>query len=175
MQKLGWFGWLRVTQGHRKCNHLIQAYDFLLNFNRNYVPISYHFSSYYGLFVENGQFYPIPPAFGTPIGVTQFKFCRYLWHHKTRVPELSCGIVCVILCLAVLTQYQHVTDGQTHDNGTYCANIASHSNDEIMIITTKRTAVITTNTVNIMYYVYVLKSSQVQYLHNRVGQRTSPL
>ena len=40
---------------------------------------------------------------------------------KTRVPGLSRGVVCVILRLAVLTQYWHVTDShshrQTHDDG----------------------------------------------------------
>jgi len=34
---------------------------------------------------------------------------------ETRVPGLSCGIICVILRLAVLIQYQSVTDTQTHD------------------------------------------------------------
>jgi len=50
---------------------------------------------------------------------------------KTRVPGLSCGIICVILRLAVFIQYRSVThththtdkqtDGQTHDDGMYCA------------------------------------------------------
>jgi len=37
------------------------------------------------------------------------------WRQKTRVPELSCGIFCVILCFAIVVLYQ--TDGWTHDNG----------------------------------------------------------
>jgi len=52
------------------------------------------------------------PASITPKGVTLFEFCGDLWHKKTRVP--------VILCLAVLTQYWHVTDGQTHNDSIYC-------------------------------------------------------
>jgi len=32
---------------------------------------------------------------------------------KTRVPGLSCGVVCVILCLAVSVEHRLVTDGQT--------------------------------------------------------------
>jgi len=32
---------------------------------------------------------------------------------KTRVPDLSCGIICVILHLAVFTQYRSVTDTHT--------------------------------------------------------------
>jgi len=31
-------------------------------------------------------------------------------HLKTRVPDLSCGIICMILCLSVLIQYRNVTD-----------------------------------------------------------------
>jgi len=36
------------------------------------------------------------------------------WRQKTRVPGLSRGIVCMILCLAVLIQYRRVTHRQTH-------------------------------------------------------------
>ena len=36
------------------------------------------------------------------------------WRQKTRVPELSRGVVCMILRLAVLIQYRHVTDRQIH-------------------------------------------------------------
>ena len=32
-----------------------------------------------------------------PLGLTVFEFFRDLWHQKTRVPGLLCGIVCVIL------------------------------------------------------------------------------
>jgi len=58
-------------------------------------------------------------------GVTLFEFRGDLWHQKTRVPELSCGVACVILCLAVLIQYRRVTDRRTHDDGQYRASIAS--------------------------------------------------
>jgi len=50
---------------------------------------------------------------------------------ETRVPGLSCGIICVILRLAVFIEYWSVTDthtqidrqtdGQTHDDGIYRA------------------------------------------------------
>jgi len=39
-----------------------------------------------------------------------------LWHQKTRVPGLSCGVVCVILCLAVLVELRLVTDRRTERN-----------------------------------------------------------
>ena len=35
------------------------------------------------------------------------------WRQKTIVPGLSRGVVCVIIRLAVLTQYRRVTDKQT--------------------------------------------------------------
>ena len=35
------------------------------------------------------------------LGMTPFEFCRDLWHLKTRVPGLSCGVVCTVLHLAV--------------------------------------------------------------------------
>jgi len=48
---------------------------------------------------------------------------------ETRVPGLSCGIICMILRLAVFIQYGSVTDthtdrqtnGLTHDDGMYRA------------------------------------------------------
>jgi len=44
---------------------------------------------------------------------TPFKFHGNLWCQKTRVSELLCGIGCMIPCLAILTQYRCVMDGQT--------------------------------------------------------------
>jgi len=44
-----------------------------------------------------------------PLGVT-FEFCRHLRRQKTRVPGLSCGVVCVILGLAVSVEHRRVTD-----------------------------------------------------------------
>jgi len=41
-----------------------------------------------------------------PLRVTLFEFCRDFPHQKTRVPGLSCGVVCMILCLA----FQQITD-----------------------------------------------------------------
>ena len=37
-----------------------------------------------------------------------------LRHQKTRVPGPSCGVVCVILCLAVLVEHRLVTDTERH-------------------------------------------------------------
>ena len=48
-----------------------------------------------------------------PQGVTPVEFRGDLWHQKTRVPGLSCGVVSVILRLAVLVEHRLVTDGRT--------------------------------------------------------------
>jgi len=64
--------------------------------------------------------YRIPP-FGASVGVTPFEFCRDFRRQKTRVLMLSCGIACVILCLAVSVEHRLVTDGRT-DRHTTTAN-----------------------------------------------------
>jgi len=53
------------------------------------------------------------PAFGAPVGATPVEFRRHHWRQKTRVSRLSCGVVCVILCLAVLVELRLVADRQT--------------------------------------------------------------
>jgi len=61
-----------------------------------------------------------------PRDACQQKFCNYKI-------SISDGIICMILRLAVFTQYRSVTDththtemdGQIHDDGMYCVSIAS--------------------------------------------------
>ena len=45
--------------------------------------------------------------------MTPVEFREDLWHQKTRVPRVSCGVVYVILRFAVLVELRLVTDGQT--------------------------------------------------------------
>ena len=47
-------------------------------------------------------------------GMIPVEFLGDLWHQKTRVPLLSCGVVCVMLRLAVLVEHRLVTDGRTN-------------------------------------------------------------
>jgi len=49
--------------------------------------------------------------------VIPVEFRGDLWRQKTRVPGLSCGVVYVILRLAVLVELRLVTDGQTQTDG----------------------------------------------------------
>jgi len=46
-------------------------------------------------------------------GVIPVEFRGDLWHQKTRVPGVWCGVVCVILRFAVLVEHRLVTDRQT--------------------------------------------------------------
>jgi len=45
--------------------------------------------------------------------VTPVEFRGGLWYQKTRVPGVSCGVVCVILRFAVLVEHRLVTDTDT--------------------------------------------------------------
>ena len=45
--------------------------------------------------------------------MTPVEFRGDLWHQKTRVSGVSCGVVCVILRFAVLVEHRLVTDRQT--------------------------------------------------------------
>jgi len=69
--------------------------------------------------------------FALPFGVTLSEFCRDLWWQKTGVHGLSYGIVCMILCLALLVQCRLVTDRQTCDDSIYCTGIALHVKNQL--------------------------------------------
>jgi len=98
-----WSGFesLGVTQAHWQHNRLIECTGFLFNFNRNCASILYHFRVISNSLSKVADFDLPQPALGTPIGVTPFKFCQDLWHQKTAIPRLLCGIICVSLCLAI--------------------------------------------------------------------------
>ena len=47
------------------------------------------------------------PVEGDPVRISK------KWHQKTRVPGLSCGVVYVFLCLAILVEHGQSCDGHT--------------------------------------------------------------
>jgi len=63
--------------------------------------------------MESHRFDPPHLHMAPPQGVIPVKFRRDLWLQKTRVPGLLCGVVYVILRLAVLVEHRLVTDRRT--------------------------------------------------------------
>jgi len=89
------------------------AYNFLFDFNRNHASIFYRFRDIASYSSKGADFDPPHLHLVPQQGVILVEFRGDLWHQKTRVPVLSCGVVCVILRLAVLVELRLVTDGQT--------------------------------------------------------------
>ena len=114
MQNMGWFG---VVRGHSRSTAMspfdrahTTSYSI---FNRNYVSIFYRFRDIAGYLSTVADFDPPHLHLAPPEGVTPVEFRRDLWRQKTRVPGVSCGVVCVLLRLAILAEHRLVTDGQT--------------------------------------------------------------
>ena len=82
-----------------------------------YVSIFYRFPDIPGYLSKVADFDPPHLHLAPPEGAIPVEFCGDLWHQKTRVPGLSCGVVCVILRLAVLVEHRLVTDWQTQGHG----------------------------------------------------------
>ena len=57
-----------------------------------------------------------------PMGMISCEFCRDLQSQKTRVPGLSCSVICVILRLAFSVEHRLVTDRQTDRHTTTAKN-----------------------------------------------------
>jgi len=71
-----------------------------------------------------------PTCIWRPVGDVPVAFPKDFWHQKTRVPGLSCGLLCVILRLAVLVEHRLVTDSQTHSHSIYRAEHSSRGKNE---------------------------------------------
>ena len=71
------------------------------------------FSKYSGHLSNVADFDPPHLHLAPPQGVVPVEFHEDLWQQKTRVPGLSCGVVYVILRLAVLVEQRLVSDGRT--------------------------------------------------------------
>jgi len=89
----------------------------VINFRLKYVDStcdSRSFRAIAGYLLKVANFNIIHLHLAPPLGwSTPFEFCRDLRHQKTRIPGLSCGVVCVNLHLAVSVERQLVTDRQT--------------------------------------------------------------
>jgi len=101
-KKWGGFGRLGVTEGNQH-NHSIKHIYFLFDFDRNYASILYSF--------------PVIMSYLLKVADLTHPTCiwRSCWGWPcSNFPVLSRGIICMILCLAILTQYWHVMDKHTH-------------------------------------------------------------
>ena len=112
----GSWGRLSVTQGHSGSSAMspfdrvhTTSYSTLIET----MCLSYTFSRCSRLFVESRRFDPPHLHLTPPQGVIPVEFHWDLWHPKTGFPGLSCGVVCVILRLAVLVELRLVTDRRT--------------------------------------------------------------
>ena len=110
------WGWFGVVRGHPRLSAMSpfdRAHTTSYLSNRNYSSILHHFldkASYLSTFsnFDLPLLHLVPP-----LGVTPLEFWKDFWHQKTRVPGLSCGVVRVLLCLAILVEHRLVTDRQT--------------------------------------------------------------
>ena len=78
------------------------------------MSILYRFRDIAGYLSKVADFDPPHLHLAPPQGVTPVEFRGDLWRQKTRVFGVSCGVVCVILCLAVLVELRLVTDTDRH-------------------------------------------------------------
>ena len=81
------------------------SYDFLFDFNRNHASILHCFrdkASYLSKVADfdSPNLHLAPPQRAIPV-----EFRGDLWRQKTRIPGLSCGVIYVIICLAVLVEH----------------------------------------------------------------------
>ena len=77
------------------------------------MSIFYRFRDIAGYLSKVADFDPPHLHLAPPQGVIPVEFRGDLWCPKTRVPGLSCGVICGILRLAVLVELRLVTDRQT--------------------------------------------------------------
>ena len=63
-----------------------------------------------------------------------------LWHQKTRVPGLWCGVVCVILRLAVLVAHLLLTDGWSDTDSWLVARMRGIAREKNSVKTENRAA-----------------------------------
>ena len=114
MQKMGWFG---VVWGHSRSTAMSPfdsahktSYSTLIET----MCLSFTVFEIQPVICRKLPILTHPTCIWRPRrGVTPVEFRGDLWRQKTRVFGVSCGVVCVILCFAVLVEHRLVTDGQT--------------------------------------------------------------
>jgi len=95
MQKLGWFGGLGVpfklpfdrayTTSYRNCVYILYRFRVIVSYSS-----------------KVAEFNLLHLCLASVCQVIPFTFCEDFWYQKTTYHGLSCGFICMILCLAIL-------------------------------------------------------------------------
>ena len=96
VENLG-FGVIRGHQGYKNGDIQQSAYEFLLAFHSNYVPILRRFWDIVRYWSKIDDLNLFQLYLAPLLGVTPVEFRQDLRHQKTRVPGLSYSIVCIML------------------------------------------------------------------------------
>ena len=115
MQKIGWF---RAVRGHSRSSAMSPFDRAYTTSYSTLIETMYRFRHIASYLSKVADFDRPHLHLAPPQGVIQVEFRGDLWHQKTRIPELSCGVICVILRLAVLVELRLVTDRRT-DTGQW--------------------------------------------------------
>jgi len=110
MQKMGWFG---VVKKHSR-SWAMPLFDrahttYYLTFMET-MRLSYRFRDIARYLSKVADFDPPHLHLVPPQGVTPVEFRGDLWRQKTRIPGLSCGVICVILRSAVFVELRLEAD-----------------------------------------------------------------
>ena len=112
-----WGSWGGALMGHSRSPAMspfdiahTTSYSTLIE---NHASILYRFQDIAGYLSKVADFDPPHLHLAPPQGVILVEFRGDLWQPKTRVPGLSCGVVCLILRLAVLVELRLLTDRRT--------------------------------------------------------------
>jgi len=72
------------------------------------------------------------PGLGDPMGISRISSAS-----ENTVHGLSYGVICVILCFAVLVQYRRVTDGRAHDSVNRASMVSRGKNINVTYLAIK--------------------------------------
>ena len=104
---MGWFG---ADRGHSRSSAMLPLDRAHTTCYLTLIETMYRFRDIASYLSKVADFDPPNLHLAPSHGVTPVEFRGVRWLQKTRVSGLSCGVVCVILCLVVLVELQLVTD-----------------------------------------------------------------
>lgn len=129
--RYGWFGVIRVIQGHQQCYCCQSCCDCIFTFYSNYARYLVPFQDRVRHWLKITNF-----LYHTYMCHSRWYFLPGIWHHKTRFPRvsLSSGNDYVMMhsfsCFDTILVYDRQTDGQQADTRlqhTPCCACAVHT------------------------------------------------